>query len=289
MVFEVRDLWPEMPIAMGALNFPFAKPAARWLEKWAYSNSARVVALSPGMAQGVERTGFPADRIHCIPNSSDIELFETHAESGQRFRQSRPWLLDRPLLIYAGTFGRVNGLSYLVDLAQAMAGINPEFRFLVVGKGAEEELVRSRAHTAGVLDQNLFIEPPMPKAELPEVFSAATICSSLFIPLKEMWHNSANKFFDSLAAGRPLAINYGGWQAEILEETGAGIQLDPFDAHGSALRLQAFVSDDARQKAARTAASALAHNRFARDRLARDLIALLEQVHHEHSTGKPAA
>jgi hypothetical protein len=41
--------------------------------------------------------------------------------------------------------------------------------------------------------------------------------------------NSANKFFDSLAAGRSIAINYGGWQAELLSSTRAGVVLDPVD------------------------------------------------------------
>jgi len=36
MVFEVRDLWPEMPIAVGALKNPLMRFAAHKLEHWAY-------------------------------------------------------------------------------------------------------------------------------------------------------------------------------------------------------------------------------------------------------------
>ena len=39
MVFEVRDLWPELPIAVGALNSSLAKFLAIYLEKLAYKNS----------------------------------------------------------------------------------------------------------------------------------------------------------------------------------------------------------------------------------------------------------
>ena len=45
MVLEVRDLWPEMPIAIGALRNPIMRFTARRLERWAYRNSMAVVAL----------------------------------------------------------------------------------------------------------------------------------------------------------------------------------------------------------------------------------------------------
>ena len=62
LVFEVRDLWPDLPIAVGALRDPLARTAARWLEWAAYHASAHIVALSPGMARGVMRRGIPASR-----------------------------------------------------------------------------------------------------------------------------------------------------------------------------------------------------------------------------------
>lgn len=85
MVFEVRDLWPEMPIAIGALNNPLLRFAARRLEHWAYKNSAAVVALSPGMKAGVVATGYPAERVAVIPNSSDNRDFAFDAEAARQF------------------------------------------------------------------------------------------------------------------------------------------------------------------------------------------------------------
>ena len=75
MVFEVRDLWPEMPIAMAALQSPLQIRAARALESWAYRNAAAVVALSLGMKQGVVDTGYPARQVAVIPSSSDNQGF----------------------------------------------------------------------------------------------------------------------------------------------------------------------------------------------------------------------
>ncbi|HIF09408.1 MAG TPA: glycosyltransferase WbuB, partial [Sneathiellales bacterium] len=70
MVFEVRDLWPELPIAVGALKGRIPIALARWLERFAYRNATRVVALSQGMKDGVVRIGYHGDHVHVIPNSA---------------------------------------------------------------------------------------------------------------------------------------------------------------------------------------------------------------------------
>ncbi len=278
MVFEVRDLWPEVPIAMGALKTPVSRAAARRLERWAYANSEAIIALSPGMAEGVRQTGYPATKISCIPNSSDTSLFDIGPEAGLAFRAARSWLQDRPLVTYAGTFGKANGVGYLVELAEAMKSIAPDVRFLAVGRGAEYDQVVDLAKSRGVLGDNLFIEPALPKEQIPALLSASTVCTSLFIPVRELWHNSANKFFDALAAGRPLAVNHGGWLADLLIETKAGIVLDANDLRVSAARLHGFISDKQALKTASDAARNLAYSRFSRDLLARQLISVLESV-----------
>lgn len=275
MVFEVCDLWPELPIAVGALRNPVAIGVARWLERFAYRNAAYVVALSPGMKEGIVRAGYTPDRVRVIPNSCDFDLFEVPRERGEAFRRRYSWLQSRPLVVYVGTLGMMNGVTYLARLAAGVAKLDAEIRFLVVGSGKEEEQVRKAAADARVLEKSFFMLPPMPKSEVPVVLSAATVATSLFIDLKEMWANSANKFFDALAAGRPLAINYAGWQAELLEKHDVGIRLDPHDMEGAARKLVDFVRDKGRLSQAETAARCLGETRFSRDELARQLESVL--------------
>jgi glycosyltransferase involved in cell wall biosynthesis len=277
MIFEVRDLWPELPIAVGALR-GFAIPMAEWLERFAYTNAAQIVALSPGMKEGVVRRGIPPERVHIIPNSSDIDLFDVPNGVGETFRMQHRWLQHRPLVLYAGTMGRINGVGYLADVARYMVQIAPEVRFLVVGDGYEQSTVVARANALNVLDKNFFILPSVTKNEMPVILSAATIATSLFIDLPAMWSNSANKFFDALAAGRPIAINYGGWQAELLEQTGAGIVLPPNDPQTAAQQLWSLLADKERLAYAGRAARRLAEEQFDRDKLAAKLEAVLKMA-----------
>ncbi|NQT39443.1 MAG: glycosyltransferase family 4 protein [Planctomycetes bacterium] len=275
MVFEVRDLWPETPIAVGALRNPLTIAAARWLERFAYRNAAHIVALSPGMKEGVVRTGYPAEKVTVLPNISDRKRFGVSAEVGIEFRRRYAWLQDRPLVVYAGALGVVNRVDYLARLAQAVARRDPEIRFLVVGSGKEEEKVRRVAGELAVLDRNFFMLPPVPKADMPAILSAADMCTSVVQDTKEMWNNCANKVFDAHAAGRPILINHQGWHADRIRETGCGLVLHPQDVESSADELVAAIRDRGWLDRACAASRRVAKERFDRDTLAAQWVSVV--------------
>jgi len=281
MVFEVRDLWPELPIAIGALKNPIMKMSMRLFERFAYRSSSRVVALSPGMADGVAKAGYPLDRIHVVPNSCDNELFKPNKASSNRFRRAHPELGTGPIVLYAGTFGKINGVDFLVELAAKLLRIDPSVKFLAIGRGAEFDKVRSKAKELGVLGKNYFQYMSMPKEELVSAIHAADICTSLFVDIPEMENNSANKFFDALAAGRPVAINYGGWHRDLIARYSIGIHLSR-DIDAAAASLSRFLKDGNKLQKASKNARQLALEEFDRDRLSGKLIRVLQDAYDEN-------
>lgn len=274
MVFEVRDLWPELPIAVGALKNPVTRFLARRLERFAYDHAAAIVVMSPGMRDGVAKTGYPAEKIAVIPNAADHALFRVDPERVREFRARRGWLGSRPLLIYAGTFGLINGVGYMVDLARHLLEIAPEVRILLVGGGLEHEKVQRQAARAGVLNRNLFIEMKIPKNEIPAALNAADMAASLFVDFEEMQATSANKFFDALAARKPLMINYGGWHKELVESAGAGVVTWRRSPEAAAAVVAEAIRDRAWLQRAGQAAYKMGMDLFSREQLA----AQLEQV-----------
>lgn len=277
MVFEVRDLWPTLPIAIGALRSPVTIALAKWLERFAYRNAEQIIALSPGMADGIAAVGYDRSRIHVIPNSCDLELFRPDAATAQRFRAAHPELGAGPIILYAGTMGQINGVSYFAELAAHLARLRPDARCVVIGSGAEEQKVRDTAVRHEVLGKNFFLYPAMNKAELVGAFHAASVSLSLFIDLPEMQHNSANKFFDSLASGRAVAINYGGWQAALLETYKCGMDVGP-EPEKAAEKLARLLDNDIIAEKMGRNALGLAREKFDRDKLAADLRDILEDV-----------
>src|SRR5690606_5989383 len=223
MVFEVRDLWPEVPIAMGILKKPYQIFLAKKLEKWAYKNSAHIVALSAGMKEGVVATGYPENQVSIIPNSCDNDLFEVQSNDFESFKSHNTWLPEGDLIIYTGTFGIVNDVGVAVDLAKELKNRQSNISILLIGDGFEFDKVYKRAIDEDVLNQTLYIRKQVPKTEIPYFLKYAAMASSFAINIPAIQANSANKFFDALAASKPILINYGGWQKDIIENNQCGL------------------------------------------------------------------
>jgi glycosyltransferase involved in cell wall biosynthesis len=279
-VFEVRDLWPEVPIGMGILRNRVLVAAAEGLEWLTYRRAKHIVALSPGMKDGIIKKGIKPEKITIIPNASDNDLFDVPPQVGLDFRVQHPELGSGPLVVYTGTLGKVNQVTYLVRLAGCVRALDDQIRFLLVGSGGEAEKVRALAQELGVLNRTFFMMDPVPRQEMPTILSAATVASSTVLPNPVLWANSANKFFDALAAGRPMVINHEGWQADLLRRTGAGVVLDAENSEAAAHQLVDALHNPAWIERASTAARKLAQEDFARDRLAVVLESVLQQAAH---------
>ena len=140
-VFEVRDSWPDVPIAIGALRNPLLVWIARRLELVTFRRASHVIALAPGLKDDIVAKGIPAEKVSVIPNGCDLDLF-AGTSRGASPRDELAWLGDRTLVLFAGTIGLVNGVDYLVRLAAATRPLDSEIRFVVIGGGREADRVR---------------------------------------------------------------------------------------------------------------------------------------------------
>ena len=264
MIFEVRDLWPEIPIAFGALKSPFAKFIAQSLEKLAYNNSEHIVALSKGMKEAIVKKGLPSNKIDVITNLANISVFSKTKKSSKvnDLLSNYKILPNDKLVIYTGALGHVNDVKFLINIAGEMKKINNSVKFIIAGEGIEYENLILLSKKINVLNDSVFFIAPIKKINIPILYSKATIVTSLFINLKELQNNSANKFFDGLSAGKPVMINYSGWQRSILENNKAGFYLPYDDYKKSALILNKIILDKDLLKAMGVSAKNIAKKYF---------------------------
>ena len=269
MVFEVRDLWPELPVAIGAIKNPVLIWFAKKMERLAYKSSTRLIGLSPGMCEGIEKQGILKENITLATNSCDTALFHVDENIGITYKnQILPFLGDRKLIVYTGTFGPINDVSYIVHLAKAALNKLSDVCFVAIGSGMQKKAVIDLAKAQGVLDNNLFILEPVPKTEIVKLLSAADLSLSLFGPVEEMWYNSANKLFDALASGTPIVINYGGWQKDIIEKYKCGLNLYDKSLDEAVGEIDYLLSDNERYSRAKSSCIDLAYNHYSRDIMA---------------------
>ena len=226
-VFETRDIWPEVVIAIGAVNNKILQQILYFLEYLIYKNAIAIVTLSVDMKQSII-SRYPKlvkKPIEVIENISEINRFQDGYNKKIKVLKEKIGFEPRFTILYAGTFGRVNGLDYVIELADKLIHLDPTIVFVLIGDGACKKIVIQKAVDKGVLNKNVFILDPLPKQDLPQLYFECSMGSSFVIPVKELWANSANKFFDTLAAGKPILINYKGWQKEVINKENIGYVL----------------------------------------------------------------
>lgn len=218
LVIEVRDLWPDIPRAMGALS-GLEYRAAQVLAWISYRLADHIIALSPGMESALKaRTRTPVTTV--TNGASRLEMMVSpSASSGLRARLGIPPAAR--VVLYSGTIGRVNDPTYLADLVTGLLAASTDAYFVHVGGGTHVDEVRQRLLG---LPRAVFVGR-VPREHVGGFLSIASLSLVTTVDLPLLETNSANKFFDALVAGCPVAINYGGWQEDLLSRTGAGFRL----------------------------------------------------------------
>jgi len=264
-VFEVRDLWPEALVNIGALTNPLV---IWWLRRTAariYTGADHIVALSPGIKDGIVRAGVPAGKITVIPNGSDLDLFGPHVDGSAE--RERLGLGDKFAAVYFGAMGLANGLEYIIEAAQILAERGNDRIVLVLhGGGAErpelEQLARKQK-----LNNVVFSEPTPGKERVAQLVAACQACMIIYRATEEhSW--SPNKMFDALAAGKPVLVNVPGWLGETIENNCCGRSLDPRCPQMLADALEELAADPQLCRQMGENARTLAEREFAREKLA---------------------
>ena len=219
-VFETVDLWPDTPIQIGIIKNPFLKKALWSLENLIYKRASRIVCLSEGMRELIIGKNINPEKISVAHNGTDCSFF-TPCKNKDYAKGQLNLANDRFTILYAGTIGEANGLTFLADVAEEVQKLSPDLiQFLILGNGNRKKDLRTYCQTKNL--QNIVFLDAVPKAKVKQFFDAADAGFVCFAPYPILETNSANKFYDYVAAGLPVLINYGGWQKHYLNKFQAG-------------------------------------------------------------------
>ena len=223
-VFEVRDLWPELPREMGVITNPVILKLMDWLEWLSYRSANGCIGLSPGIVKGIERRGVKTENIRLIPNGCDLELYGVcepeHLEDANK---------DQLVVFYSGTHGIANGLDSILDVAKELKTRQVKnIRLVFIGDGMLKAKLKQRAKDEA-LDACLFLDS-VPKKKLARYLKGADIGLQSLANFPAFYHGtSPNKFFDYIATGLPVVINYPGWLADKVKDNKCGFAVPPED------------------------------------------------------------
>ncbi|GAB5404480.1 MAG: glycosyltransferase family 4 protein [Aureliella sp.] len=273
-VFEVRDLWPELPRAMGIIRNPLILGAMGFLERRAYHAATHCIGLAPGISQGIEKH-IDEDRVTTIPNGCDLDLLEIATHGSWRPDGVSK---DDFLAIFTGTHGKANGLSAVLDAAAVLKKRGrDDIKLLLVGDGKEKDdlLRRAKLEELG----NVIFQGRVSKHKAAGLLGGADAGMQILANVPAFYYGtSPNKFFDYLSVGLPALNNYPGWVAELVGQNGCGIAVPPDDPEAFANALEYLAEHRAKRKLMGQAARELAEREFSRDELAAKFVKVLEEA-----------
>lgn len=224
-VFEVRDLWPEFPIQVGAIKNRLVIKFLRYIERKIYEKSEHVVALSPGMQDGVIAAGVPNTKTSMVPNMSKPDEFYPHIVDDvtvNRFGID----LKKFNVIHFGTMGVANALDYIINAAKELRDMGQnDIEFIFMGHGATQPKLEKMVAEYGLTNVKFLGNHKM--STVIEVVNACDASITTFKNLPILATNSPNKLFDSLSAGKPIIVNSAGWTKDLVEKGDCGFFVDP--------------------------------------------------------------
>jgi glycosyltransferase involved in cell wall biosynthesis len=274
-VFEVQDLWPSFPVAMGAVPTALARQQLFALEKRLYASAAHVVPLSPDMSNYVTELGIDHSKITTLLNGTDLGLAARATPEAVAALRHAQGLAGQKVVLYAGTFGRANDMPTVVAAAEALVAADPDATFLFLGHGYYAPLV---AAAAARWPGRIRLVGGQPRHAVFTWFALAEVAVVSFLDLPVLDTNSPAKLYDALAVGTPVVVTNRGWTKTLVETHGCGWYAPAGEAAALASRLRAVLADPAGRAAAGQRGRALAHSAFDRVQLASRMQLILERA-----------
>ena len=281
-VFEVRDLWPESIVAVGAMKRSPVIRALEAIEAYAYRKADHVVPVSDGFVPHIATRRGTSDGITVLKNGVDLDLFRP--SDGAAIKR-RLGISARFLAVYVGTHGLAHGLETVLDAA-ALLRDERDIAFLLVGDGADRERLIARSRALGLA--NVHFAGQLPKSDMPAIWSASG--ASLVVLKRADTFKTVlpSKMFEAMAMACPIVLGVEGEAKRLLDAAGAGIAVTPEDARGIAWAVRRLAREPV--FAARLGQSGLSYVRahFDRRRIASRYLELLAGCGCERVHAQPA-
>ncbi len=276
LVLEIRDIWPESIVAVGAMRNRRVLGILEELERRMYLAARHIVAVGDGYRDNILGKVDVADRISVITNGVDLVRYSPR-EPDARFLQR--WNLDGKFVCsYVGTIGMAHGLEVVIEAAKLLrAGGRDDIRFCLVGDGAMRKSLEQQARHESVSDM-VVCTGRLPKEEMPAVLASSDAC---LVHLKgcELFETVVpSKIFEIMAMGRPIIMGVKGQARRMVIDAGAGVEMEP-DCPRSLVAAVETLAAEAHAGYVRSAgARAYVANHFSRDTFAKRYLDLLEDV-----------
>lgn len=230
LFLEVQDLWPDALEVKGAIKSPFFLKPLYAMADFMYRKADHIGSVTHGIRDEIVNKGIDPKKISVLPNGMDPELYKDPEADRDQVRNERGWG-NKFVAIYIGVHTQVTAVDAIVEAAELLR-YDSDIVFEIFGGGSTTPDIEKMIEEKGLT--NCHLRGTVPKNEVPALLGASDTCLMCLFetPLAHIYLQ--NKLFDYMGAGKPIVAALKGHQRTIIEETGAGICVDPDDIKGFA-------------------------------------------------------
>ncbi len=275
-VLEIRDIWPESIETVGAIRFRPILRFLQFLERVMYRAADHIVAVGEGYRQKIlEKVNIP-ERISVITNGVDLERFQPQPPDEELRRK---WNGDGKFVCaYVGTIGMAHGLEVVLDADERLRnqGRN-DVVFWLVGEGARKKELEREAQRRG-LDGRVVFTGRLPKEDMPRVLASSDACL-VHLRNTELFETVIpSKIFEMMAMGKPIIMGVRGEALRIVEESGAGVAMEPESAESLMAAIEVIQKSGQFGASSNLRVRQYLKDHFSRDALAAKMLGVIESV-----------
>lgn len=221
-LLEIRDLWPESIVAVGAIKNSTIIRSLEALERFAYQRADHIVAVTNAFFHHIAVHGGNKDRISIIRNGVDLDFFSPLPKDIAFTNELG--ITGKFVAAYVGTHGMAHGLTLLIDAAERLRD-RTDIVILLAGDGAERVHLQAEIARRGL--SNIRMLGQLPKAEMPKLWSITDVSLIVLKKLDLFLTVIPSKMFESMAMRQPIILGVSGESAELLTEGAAGLAIEP--------------------------------------------------------------
>ncbi len=220
-ILEIRDLWPESILAVGAIKNKTVIKVLQYLEMFAYRKADRIVPVTNAFKTYMVGKGIDEQKIEVITNGVNLDFYQPEKKNLSLAEELG--VAGKFVAAYVGTHGMAHHLETVLEAAQLIE--NPDVVFLMVGDGAARAKLLEMKEEMGLT--NVVMVRQLPKAKMPALWSI-TDASLVLLKKSDLFKSVIpSKIFESMAMQCPIILGVEGEVKSIIERAEAGLCIEP--------------------------------------------------------------
>ena len=272
-VFEVRDLWPDSILAVGALKNPLIIGFLRMIERLLYNKAAKIVVVTHAFKERLIEMGVDEAKIEVVTNSVDVKLFVPREACPQIRKEHN--LEGKFVVSYIGTHGMAHDLDTVLNTAHELRH-DDKMHFVFVGEGAEKQRLKKK-RTQMRLNNVTFVDRQT-REQMP-AWLATTDLHLVHLKANSLFKTVIpSKIFEIMGMGKPMVIAVDGEARRIVEKAESGKFSQPGNPKELAKTISEMAADPDKMKEMGERGRESALNVYNRDLLASKYIDILTDV-----------